>query len=111
MLLGKFYYRKLIETSVFFGYLYQTITLGHSQNEPFSVDDGPEELARSRLVLTLLSSLSELRFETKFHVLIREFLGMLRCYLSSKFVLSKEIYELSLDVFKVHTHHMILLMI
>lgn len=99
-LLGNFYYRKLVGSDVFFGYLYQTITLGHDVTKE-NYEDGPEALSRSRLILTVLSSFKDLRFYPEFYSLIYEFLGMFRCYLSSKYQLSKEIYELSIDVFEV----------
>lgn len=99
-LIGKFYYRNLIGSEVFFGYLYQSITIGHAINENGS-DDGPEDLSRARLILTVLSSLKDLRFGSDFYSYICEYLAMLRCYLCHKSGLSKEIHELAIDVFKV----------
>ena len=99
-LIGKFYYRKLIDSSVFFGYLYQSITLGHTIGSS-GEDDGPEEMARSRLILTLLGSLRDLRFCPEFYIYCHEFMAMFRCYLSFKIELAKEIYELACDVYKV----------
>lgn len=100
-LVGKFYYRKLIDSSVFFGYLYQCITIGHAIGLPNDEEDGPEDMARSRLILTLLGSLRELRFGPEFYFYIHEFMAMFRCYLCCKTELSKEIYELACDIYKV----------
>lgn len=98
--MGRLYYRNLISSSVFFGYLYQSVSIGHGLTE-LSLEDGPEDLARCRLILTLLASLKDLRFTSEFYDYIREFLAMFRCYLCSKYELSKEIYEMAQDVFKV----------
>ena len=102
-LIGKFYYRKLIDSSVFFGYLYQCITIGHAIGLTEDEEDGLEDMARSRLILTLLGSLRELRFGPEFYFYIHEFMAMLRCYLGFKSELSKEIYELACDIYKVTT--------
>lgn len=99
-LVGKFYYRQLIGADVFFGYLYQCISLGHFITD-LSYDDGPDDFSRSRLILTLLSSLKDIRFFSDFYSYIEEFVAMLRCYLCSKNELPKEIFELASDVFKV----------
>ena len=59
-------------------------------------------MARARLVLTLLGSLRDLRFGPEFYFYIQEFMAMFRCYLCFKIELSKEIYELACDVYKVN---------
>jgi len=64
-------------------------------------EDGPEDMARSRLILTLLGSLRDLRFSPEFYPFIHEFMAMFRCYLCFKAELSKEIYELASDIYKV----------
>lgn len=98
-LIGRFYYRKLIDSGVFFGYLYQCITFGHAIGA--IEEDGQEEMARSRLVLTLLGSLRGLRFMPEFYAYCHEFMAMFRCYLAFKTELSTEIYELACDIYKV----------
>ena len=103
-LIGRFYYRKLIDSGVFFGYLYQCITFGHAIGA--IEEDSQEEMARSRLVLTLLGSLRGLRFMPEFYAYCHEFMAMFRCYLAFKTEMSTEIYELACDIYKVKIHNL-----
>ena len=98
-MIGKLYHCYLIDDSVFFGYLYQAITLGHTFEG--SSDDNAQNLYRVRLILTLLNSLCVFRFQPSFYVYMNEYMSMLRCYLASKNDLGQELYELAFDVYKV----------
>lgn len=105
-LIGRFFYRGIISTETFFGYLYQLITLGHNtkdsaQNENSFIDI-PTNNSRIRSILTLLNSLKDLRFLPEFYSLMTEFLAMFRCYLCSKTEITKELFELAGDVYKVN---------
>ena len=103
-LIGRFFYRGIISTETFFGYLYQLITLGHNTKESVEnsfTDDIPANNSRIRSILTLLNSLKDLRFLPEFYSLMTEFLAMFRCYLCSKTEITKELFELAGDVFKV----------
>lgn len=101
-LIGRFFYRGLISVEIFFGFLYQVIALGHVKEEiEGSFNDVSSNNSRIRLILTLLNSLKDLRFLSEFYLLMREFLAMFRCYLCSKTEITKELFELAGDIYKV----------
>lgn len=107
--IAKLYQHKLFSDSVFFGYLYQALTIGHFLSSSNEYVDDSNELTRSRIVLTVLKTLIGANMNDDFYAYLDEYLAMLRCYLGSKTALSDEIYELASDVYSVFiSHHMVI---